>query len=114
MALGAGGRAGGVAGLFLTLVALDALLVHHLLRFQLAGYFHFLDAIGFLGKDNMTGVAVRQPILVAMMGKWHIPTGPAEDFNIFSTVVDRPDGGYSSDRSDDYQKYQSSLHWFSF
>ena len=103
MTLGAGGRASGVTGLFLILMALDTLFVHHLFRFQLAGYFHFLDAIGFLGKDSMTGVAVRQPILVVMMGKGHLPTGPAENLNIFSAFVRGLDGNGSRYESHDQQ-----------
>jgi hypothetical protein len=103
MTLGAGGRAGGIAGLFLILMALDALLVHHLLRFQLAGYFHFFNGIGFLGKDSMAGVAVRQPILVAMMGKQYIPPGPAIDFKVFSALVRGLDGNGSRYESHDQQ-----------
>ena len=115
MALGAGGRACGIAGLLLVLMAFDTLLVHHLLWFQLAGRFHFFKAVGFLRKGGMAGVAVLQPVLVGVVGKRYIPPGPAVDFNLFSTLVGS--SGDCDDRNEsenDAEKYQTDFDFFSF
>ena len=93
MARGAGGRSGGVAGLFLVLVAFDTLLVHHLFGFELAGHFHLFKAVGFLWKGSMAGVAVLKSFLMGKMRKGHLPTGPSKYCDIFSPLIGGPNNG---------------------
>ena len=82
-----------LSGAFLLLVALDALQIHHLFRFQLALFFQRLDRIGLLGKDLVADVAVADSILVLGMGKRHLSRCTTIDQDFFRPLFDRSGAG---------------------
>jgi hypothetical protein len=69
VALLAGNRSGFFAGSSFFLVALGALLVHHVLWFQLARLFQLLDGPLFLWEGIVADLAIHQLVLMLVMRK---------------------------------------------